>query len=431
MALKLGEHVVPSIEKKARKSDRLRVMRRARVQYDRRSSSTFPQPTGEPGMTHVNMLADILDRFSIGRPWREANRGLASHLVRRAARLNPLVTADPARYRRIADALAFPDGSRRSWRDPEIYHPIFTLADAGADPTTTERLMTRLEVQIGLKPVADLARLPDGVYRLTAVTGRAYRVASGSATEIATTGVASIDAWPGLIYLPRPELFADLLPPQYRSVPADPAGDAALIDKLTSALRLLRRIAPTLADDVAELVAAIVLLPDEDREPTADPMRLRWSFNIRLSYFGAIFLNLYPVDVYGTLEGLVHEYYHQRLWQWWELERPSGIPDPATTIVSPVTGLERSAAVMTQALLIYVGMHSLFRALEAHGDVWPGASTDWLAARIVHLGAHVPTLHATLRRIIPDDTTLARALDMTMEYFYSAGPSAAVAVGTA
>jgi hypothetical protein len=352
----------------------------------------------------VSLLAEIIDRFDARRfqALRDHLPELPRYLLGRAQQLNPIVASQPDRTGAIASAIARANQTRQAWRDPETYYPIFTLADEGANPDRTETLLTQLEIQLGLRPCRDGA-LADRI------------------TNRDRAPVVAIDGYAGRVYLPRTGLFHDILPPRHYGSLVYPSRDSELADKLTEAFRLLRQIDGGLAADLSEIVTVIALLPDEDAATrSADPMRLRWSFNLRLRYFGGVFLNLYPVDVYGTLEGLVHEYYHLRLWHWWEVARPTGIPDPRLTIVSPVTRLERQAAVMAQALLIYVGILGVYRT--AAGMAVPrGASEAWLSARLDHIAGNVPALHDALRRLIPADTTLGQVLDAALEYFYADG----------
>jgi hypothetical protein len=370
----------------------------------------------------MHVLTEIVDHFA-SRPFRELQQkaeDLPAYLLSRSRHLNPLVAAQPARVATIAETLSVQNRERRAWRDPEIYYPIFTLAETADDAARTESLLTRLEIQLGLRPVQDLWQLSDGLYRLAAVDGQTYRVHAGTVTALPVQPRAALDAWPGVLYLPQPGLFADIMPAQYdRWTIVPSSGAQPVIEKLSAALTLLRRVTPDLADDFAELITVIALMPDEEEAAKpADSMRLRWSFNLRLRYFGGIFLNLYPVDVYGTLEGVVHEYYHQRLWQWWELDHPTGIPDPAAMIVSPVTGLQRQAAVMVQALLIYVGIHSVYRLID---PVALAVSPSWLQTRMRHIARQVPPLYSSLRQVILPDTVIARVLDATMDCFYANG----------
>jgi len=368
----------------------------------------------------MTLLADVLDSVSCI-PFSDLQRRakeMPAHLFRRAVAMNPLVATDAARAHRIGEALAVANRTRDAWRDPEIYYPLFTLVDVAADAHKTEALLIRLEIQVGLRPVSDLALLADAYYRLTAVNGHTYRVDDRRVRELPQEPLARIEHWPGLVYLPTRRLFADILPAEHDHWTVIPSTDRTPVQRLAAGLMVLRRIEPELVADAADLISVIGLMPDEDasRKP-ADAMHLRWCFNLRLRYFGGLFLNLYPVDVYGAVEGIVHEYYHQRLWQWWEVELPSGTPDQGLTVVSPVTGMERQAIVMIQALVIYVGIHAVFRAINVARDGGEDGSSAWLETRIAHIGRHVPVLYETLRHVVEARTIVAKLLDATMDRF--------------
>jgi hypothetical protein len=385
------------------------------------------------GTLAMNLLAEIIDHFASRRfgELRQKAEDLPVYLWGRSCQLNALLAAQAARVDAITEALIAASRERQAWHDPELYYPIFTLAETMADAARTESLLTRLEIQLGLESAGGLSRLPDALYRLAAVDGRTYRVHAGTLDPLPIEPRATIDGWPGLVYVPQPGLFADVLPAQYdRWTIVPPSGAAPVVARLSTALALLRRVAPDLVEDLADLITVIALMPDEEEAGKPDDsMRLRWSFNLRLRYFGGIFLNLYPVDVYGTVEGVVHEYYHQRLWQWWELDRPSGIPDPTAMIVSPVTGLQRQTIVMVQALLIYVGIHALYRLIDPATSADDSARPSWLRRRIAHITRQVPPLYESLRQSILPDTVIARVLDATMDSFYATRSAAGADAG--
>src|SRR5690242_176498 len=122
----------------------------------------------------MHVLTEIVDHFA-SRPFRELQQkaeDLPAYLLSRSRHLNPLVAAQPARVETLAETLSVQNRERRAWRDPEIYHPIFTLAETADDSARTESLLTRLEIQLGLRPVQDLWQLDDGLYRLAAVDGQ-------------------------------------------------------------------------------------------------------------------------------------------------------------------------------------------------------------------------------------------------------------------
>lgn len=342
---------------------------------------------------------------------------MPAYLLGRAAHLNPRVAEQPERLARAAAAVAEGHDNAR-WRDAEIYYPIFTLAESGADAVRTEQLWTRLEIQLGLQPVDALASLPPAIYRLTKPRGKCYQVSDGVVAGMEPPIVLFPEWGETTVYTPATGLFADVLPAEHYGPCNDAAAAAMTASRhLAEALTLVESCSPELAADIRDLIRTIVLVPPRPRsEYDASPMSYRWSFNLRLRYFGAVFLELEHVDRYGALEGLVHEYYHQRCWQWWEIERPSGIPQPDVMMRSPVTGLIRSAIVMTQAFLIYVAIHELLSVVSAK-EGSTAATGSWLEARRSHIAARIPSLYAALGEIVEPGTTIAAMLDSLMARF--------------
>jgi HEXXH motif-containing protein len=203
------------------------------------------------------------------------------------------------------------------------------------------------------------------------------------------------------VYFPRPGLFRDLLGADlYPDVPAARA-DADLVRDVEDALALVRAYDERLHDEVRRCFSVLVL--------TTDFGTVRSSFNLRLRYLGGLFLNPFHETPLGLAEGLVHEYYHQRLWHWWWEEPLDGLPGEDVQVTSPLTGRRRPVPVMTHALLIYVALQSmhatLARRLEA--DVARAAE-----ARSERLAAAIGPLGDALRQAVPAGTRASSFLEL-------------------
>jgi hypothetical protein len=151
------------------------------------------------------------------------------------------------------------------------------------------------------------------------------------------------------IYGPTAGLFYDVAGDIYRSSRSDGGPDSDM-ENLESAFELIGAFSGSLRNGVEQYIRLIALMPGEKSASR--------SFSFRNSYLGGIFISQgSPIEM---AEQIVHEYYHQRLWPWWLVERPADFPSVTEEIVSPVTGRSRSILTMIQALLIYRGLCQLY-----------------------------------------------------------------------
>ncbi|WP_316204406.1 hypothetical protein [Bradyrhizobium sp. SZCCHNS3051] len=355
----------------------------------------------------MNLVAEIIERFSgnnLGTLQRAA-AALPVYLFDRSLALSPLLLAQRRRVARIRECLERGATSAQLARDSEIYFPIFTLAETAADQARTEDLLRRLEFLLGLE---DCTALTPGYYRLTRPVPRVVRVASNGIEEIADAQPLPMFDGRSIVHMPRDGLFHDLLPKDLYPSTQESQSQACLVEALDVGSGLLAAQCPDLMQDLVEAISTIVLIPDwlraadgsEDHEGNE-----RWCFNLRLRYFGGIFLNLYRVGGCGALEGMVHEYCHQRLWLWWEIDRPSGVPDRHDTMVSPVTGLQRSVAVMVHALVIYFVIADVYQTLlNSRHQI---TELPWLIQRRAKIVTGIPTLVDELSRRLKKGTVLS------------------------
>ena len=344
-------------------------------------------------------------------------RHLPLYLLERVCHESPTVAATGNRVARIASALSTRNEPCALWRDCDLYYPIFTLFEAIGDEPRTEALLRRLELQLGLRPMEEFVALPGVPYRLVSLTGSVWQSDGERLTRL-TGAIATPPPGAFTVYLPLEGLFRDVLPPERYPVPAGADLDVdRLLAKVSDACRLLSSIAPELWHDVQDAISTIVLVPAGTAGARPfDPLHATWSYNLRLRYFGGIFITATHVDAYAVLEAIAHEYLHQRMWQWWELAQPDGLPAPHVTMTSPITGVERPTYVMVQALVIYVTAYLLHRAVASRTDL-SSDSTHWMQARIAQLHDGIPRLSKALRRAVRAGTETAALIDTIDDCF--------------
>lgn len=114
----------------------------------------------------------------------------------------------------------------------------------------------------------------------------------------------------------------------------------------------------------------------------------RHSFNLRLAYLGAIFIDPAQRPALLVAEDILHEFIHQVLWTSWALNyRSFGDREWSEIIESPFTGNSRPLPVMTQALFIY-NAAALFLQSHNKNSYW----CQKCQARLIELQNHLPLL---------------------------------------
>lgn len=366
----------------------------------------------------MNVFGAILDHVS---PYsldgyRRSSREMPLFLLDRVLTVNPHLRRLGPRVERLRAQFAADDDVRQLWRDSEVYGPLVTLLEATADPTKTEELVRHEEILLGLRHLSEIADFPDRVFRLERSHRATFRVSGGRATRL-DGATAPVVAWMKnsrtLVYLPVDGLFNDLCPPELYPRMSGRGCSTELQGRLEQAIEVLRVVEPDVMDDFDDLIGTIVLTPPVVSDSDA-PGRRRWSYNLRFRYFGGIFLDLHSVDVFAAAEGLIHEYYHQRLWQWFEIEQPSGIPSSAVRVVSPVTGNTREARVMVHAFFIYVAALDLYRKASSSDPLAVAAATPWVESRHRQLARAIPVLYDDLMRAVDHDTMVGQAIEHVM-----------------
>lgn len=330
------------------------------------------------------------------------------HFLLSTAELQPSLGSRRTEIAEIAEAMDNGSDLPAS-RNPEVYAQIALLAQAagrGGDPSSVLEL---LRVQLGLVEFAD-ARLRDGIFRLVHVDGTIRARRSSHVERLEDEIVESVAGLPARVLLPYRRLYQDLVSPELYRDDVGRYDRAGLGAKVSAAVDLLERYSPEIAADLRDVIRTVVLVPDlRDAR--------QWSYNLRLAYFGAVFVNAFAVERHGMAEALMHEYFHQRLWQWWTYERPSGLPPESVLIRSPITNREKPAIVMLQALLIYVSAQRLYADVASGDESLTPEERRWVEQRASSLSAAIPDLHRALVEHVPDETTGALIIDRAMELF--------------
>ena len=369
-------------------------------------------------MFHAQTLIDAVSSMS-AREQLDARKTIPRHLLRCSREQNPVLEARRAQLDELEARLA-PEGIEpHRWGNPEVHAPLMALGDRCPSEAAVDRQLRRLEVLAGEVPVSAPGN-QDGIYRLDhlgqgVVERRGGKVTPRLATWSHPDGT--------LIYLPVPGLFRDLpFPEDY--LPEHPAGDYQLaIERYHVARNWLDRVAPKVSSDFREVISGVALLPPVPgaEEP---PTQAQWSFNLRLRYRGVLFVNPFSVGVPALAEALLHEYIHQRMWLWWELDSPTGLPQKRERMVSPISGRSRPAITMIQGLMIFRCVTTLHERLLELGDLSPQEQT-WCAQRHERLRVAVPQLVDALRGRLPDASEARRIVDLVADDFergHRAGP---------
>jgi HEXXH motif-containing protein len=172
----------------------------------------------------------------------------------------------------------------------------------------------------------------------------------------------------------------------------------------------MEKYSPEILEDFHNTVRNIVLIPDAGSSKNT-------SYTCRLSYFGGIFVNPFGIDAYQLVESLIHEYYHQRLWQWWSYEDIDGLPPFEVCITSPMTGLSRPVSVMLQAFAIYISVLHFY--CHAHNNFPPTTASilESLNKRVEHIRQGIPPLYERLKGSINSTTIASSMIDFLFDEF--------------
>jgi hypothetical protein len=344
----------------------------------------------------MNLLESIAREFSdaaLPERLHEGRARLPADILRRHVAANRNLAARASELRSLADAL---DRTPAAAANPEVYPFLIAARFAGAG--LADALIDKIrwhaglsdDLGAGLTPGCHRSGRPPGVHRESA--GRLEPL-DGCWAEAPGTKVR--------VYFPRPGLFRDLIGADL--YPDEPSSrtDADLLRDVADALDLVRRYDEGLYAEMCRCFSVLVL--------TTDFGTVRSSFNLRLRYVGGLFLNPFHETPLGLAEGLVHEYYHQRLWHWWWLEPLAGLPGEDVQVTSPITGRRRPAPVMTHAFVIYVALAEFHATLARRLD---GDARRAAEARSARLSAGIGPLGEALRQVVSAPSRAADLLDL-------------------
>lgn len=308
--------------------------------------------------------------------------GLPGHLLRSAIKTRSFGDALLERLDRILSLLEEEGGH---WNNPELYPSIFRLMRPGTDHDDAMRC---LELQLGLVDLSP-ASFKSGFYREGGSRSRVRRIADGTISDLSSSILWRLGGseFP-VFYLPYPHLFDDVVGEKvYIGVAEIDRSD--LESMVRGAQSALRGYSPELHDGFCDAIGSIALVGIEGGLD-------RSSYSARMNYAGGIFCSFLNSNVPALLENIVHEYYHQRLWVWWTIEPPDDLPPEDVTIVSPITHLDRSVQVMVHALMIYIGVASLYTYCLDNLPLAP-PTRAWAERRLAMIQAGIETLPCRLR----------------------------------
>jgi hypothetical protein len=205
-----------------------------------------------------------------------------------------------------------------------------------------------------------------------------------------------------VVYLPFPGLFDDVVGADTYCGDGDWVDAVTVEQRLAAAAAQIRAYCPVLYDGFRAAIGTIAVTGERGED-------IRQSYSAEVTFAGGIFVAIPDDNIPSLVEGLTHEYYHQRLWLWWLIEPPADLPPEELTIVSPVTNAERSALVMLHALLIYASACDFYRHASRSGD----AHAAWCAARLEQLELGTRQLVAELEQVLwdrPESLRFVRAV---------------------
>lgn len=127
-----------------------------------------------------------------------------------------------------------------------------------------------------------------------------------------------------------------------------------LTKRIEKSINLIYAYSTTLKNDFFKTINYIFLTPDFNN-------KVRFSYNLRTGYFGAIFINEYVTNKISFAESLIHEFIHQHLWLQWAYEFPDLSKLEKIEIISPFTNRLKSITVMAHAYIIYNVIHDFHK----------------------------------------------------------------------
>lgn len=342
---------------------------------------------GGEGLHQLGIRAQalLLDMLQTAEARTAQNRSITSQLGEitefvRATHLQGRVCANPELYMRVTDIIV------------------------GSDEFAWCRSMQQLRVHLGMADASTLDIEPGQYLRLVHTSGWTYWRQPGRSEPLKLKAHLNLEGVHAVLYPPRDNLFNDLLSTRFYPPVSTTFMVNQLKDLVQDAAAILRSYSEELYDDFNRAISVIGLTADLRDEQ-------RWSFSCRLRYFGGMFVNPYNIPVCGVVEAMIHEYYHQRLWQWWAYDDDYSISEEVV-VVSPMTGNTRSVSVMMQALLIYTSILNFYIAYYELG----GTSRKWIYNRIQNLRNAIPSLYRLLEEACKAHTSPHRFLRAVFDW---------------
>jgi hypothetical protein len=116
---------------------------------------------------------------------------------------------------------------------------------------------------------------------------------------------------------------------------------------------------------------------------------------------------------------LIHEYYHQRLWQWWTYCPLVESYQEELKIKSPISGNERSVISLLQALLIYIGLLDYYTEVLYKSNGETTIFSTWQRKRIENFTTNIPVLFNILKQSLLMNERVDLYLNLLMKEFFT------------
>jgi hypothetical protein len=242
--------------------------------------------------------------------------------------------------------------SASCWNNPELYPHLFKILRARDLESNPEVHLRALECHLGLREISPQV-FTHKYFRLHAPVPQTFELVDDSVRVVSDAIVACGPNFP-VVYMPVPNLFDDVVggTTTYNGSPI-PIDSSQLRQVIRDAADVLHNYDEELYGGFTEAVGTLAITGDWNADN-------RSSYSTGSVYTGGIFTSLCADSPTLFVESLIHEYYHQRLWLWWNIEAPSDIPGRDVTITSPISKQERSVQIMMQAFLIYVSLTNYY-----------------------------------------------------------------------
>lgn len=359
----------------------------------------------------MNLIVDCMQVLT-GKPFsyfRENQTGLLLRLFRKA-RANPALKGYRKELSKIEEHLRAKNEKLRLWKDCEPYYAVDFLTNR-REPEHYPYWIEMLKVQTGMKSLRSIApSLPDGYYRLNHLENAVFEVREGIARKSHAGIVWKPAGFESRVFMPTNGLFTDILDARLYPDMRKPANQAPIKKMFERSLAHMRDFSDDVWRDFQDAISNVVLL-------TSPGKRAISSMSMRCKYFGAVFLNPFVTDEYKAVESLMHEYIHERSELWWEIQRPTGIPDKKIHIVSPMSGRSVRADVMIQAFIIYISALQYYRHVQGTRMPSNRLQAQSLNRRASHVARHVPALQRRLKRAVGKGTDIAKLFDYLLEVY--------------